>query len=328
MTETEILRQWEADGPIYQAWAEFVKCTICSALTASLSPLSLTHFLKVPVEPRLKDPKSFIDKALYRNKNYEDPYADVTDKAGIRFVVLLTSDIRKVEQAICESDRWSASKDRDYEEEREAKPLEFTYQSVHYVVRASDTLKSGEVEIPAGTPCEVQVRTLLQHAHCELSHDSIYKSKKTAPPRIRRAVARSIALIEAADDFFETAMDELKKGTAQEREAIELLGQIYRDVLKREPEVQESNFLIMDAYPERLGAELAETLRAFLQTKPYILERIAERAETQHLYRQPVILLIYLLAAQSPAVTKDRWPLTAEELRPLYRDLGLSIDDH
>ncbi|MGC8001178.1 GTP pyrophosphokinase, partial [Salmonella enterica] len=69
-------------------------------------------------------------------KKYANPYHDITDKAGIRFVVLLTSDIKKIEEALISSPAWEYSKDRDYEEERLAKPLVFTYQSVHYVVRA------------------------------------------------------------------------------------------------------------------------------------------------------------------------------------------------
>src|SRR3546814_12228521 len=39
-----------------------------------------------------------------------------------------------------------------------------------------------------GTPCEVQLRTLLQHAHSQLTHDTIYKPKTIASSHTKRFV--------------------------------------------------------------------------------------------------------------------------------------------
>ena len=41
--------------------------------------------------------------------------------------------------------------------------------------------------------------------------------------------------------------------------------------------------------------------------------------------QQPSVLLIYLLASESPAQTKACWPLTPDELSPVFTDLGLSF---
>ena len=328
MNETEIISRWEVDHPVYEVWAQFVCDEICSVVAETIHPQTLGEFLKVPVKPRLKDVKSLVDKALFRLKNYQDPYSDITDKVGIRFVVLLTSDIKKVEQAIFGSSNWSSSKDRDYEEERKAKPMEFAYQSVHYVIRATRDLVIGAITVPAGTPCEIQVRTLLQHAHCELTHDSIYKNKRTASAETQRTVAKSMALIEAADDFFELVMEDLGKATDLERKALAVLSRLYVQRIKLSPEAQKSNILIVDAFSDKLGDDLENDLSKLFQAKPYVLDRVTERAVNQHLYRQPAILLVYLMANGSPAATKERWPLTLDELRPVYRDLGLSIDDY
>lgn len=326
MNETNIAAQWDLDRPIYEAWGGLVQTQICSGLEVVVHPLS--DFLKIPMKVRLKETKSLIDKALFRQKNYQNPYADITDKVGVRFVVLLTSDIKKVEQIICTSSDWSFSKDRDYEEERKAKPLEFAYQSVHYIVRATRDIKIDAITIPLGTPCEIQVRTLLQHAHSELTHDSIYKPKRTASPEIQRIVAKSMALIEAADDFFERVMDDFLNATRAERVALSILYKLYVEHVGLVPEAQKSTFLILDAFSSRLNEGLEAQLSELLHAKPYVAERVAERAANQHLYRQPIILLAYLMAVLAPAVTKDLWPLTLDELRPVYRDLGLSIDDY
>lgn len=328
MNEAEIVARWESDRPIYEAWANVVRDEICSAIEADIHPTTLDEFLKVPVRPRPKTVKSLVDKALFRQKNYKDPYGDITDKVGMRFVVLLTSDIKKIEHVICASKTWTHSKDRDYEAERKLRPLEFAYQSVHYVVCAAQDIQVQGITIPARTPCEIQVRTLLQHAHSELTHDSIYKPKKTASPEVQRTVAKSMALIEAADDFFERVMHDLGLATLPERAALSVLGKLYSEHVKLSPEAQKSNLLIVDAFADKLGDDFEDRLNKFLQSKPYVLERVNERAGGQHLYRQPSILLAYLMASSSPAVTKQRWPLTLDELRPVYQDLGLSVDDY
>lgn len=327
MKESDIKSRWEFDRPIYEAWAKFVRDEICGVVDSAVRPLTFSELLRIPVTPRLKEIKSLVDKALFRGKNYQDPYAEITDKVGMRFVVLLTSDIKKIEDAISVSTNWYASKDRDYEEERAAKPLEFAYQSVHYVVRASRDLTVNAITIPEGTPCEIQLRTLLQHAHSELTHDSIYKSKRTASHKTQRVIARSMALIETTDDFFEQVVVELGNATEPERNATTVLSRVYSEYVKLVPESQKSNLLIVDAFFDKLNEDIEGSLRDFLQRKPYVIERIAQRASDQHLYRQSAILLIYFMATLSPTVTKERWPLTLDELRPVYGDLGLSIDD-
>ena len=190
MTESEFLDRWRNEHPVYTAWGDFVLARIKDRLAVTIAPVSLSYFIKVPPQPRLKAEDTLLDKAFKRSKNYADPYADITDKIGMRFVVLLTSDIPKI-CAIVESepDRWSFSKDRDYEEERLERPLEFTYQSVHYVVRAAREIDVNGVTVPTSTPCEIQIRTLLQHAHCELTHDTLYKPKTTAKPQVKRTIA-------------------------------------------------------------------------------------------------------------------------------------------
>jgi Uncharacterized protein conserved in bacteria len=326
MNEFDIKSQWESDRPIYEVWAKFVRDEICGELDSAVRPLTIGEFLRMPVMPRLKEINSLIDKALFRGKNYQDPYAEITDKVGMRFVVLLTSDIKKIEDVISVSANWSTSKDRDYEEEREAKPLEFAYQSVHYVVRASRDLTVSAITIPEGTPCEIQLRTLLQHAHSELTHDSIYKSQRTASPKTQRVIARSMALIETTDDFFEQVVVELGNATESERNATTVLDRVYREYVKLVPESQKSNLLIVDAFTDKFNEDIEGSLRDFLKRKPYVIDRIAQKANDRHLYRQSAILLIYLMADLSPTVTKELWPLTLDELRPVYGDIGLSID--
>lgn len=331
MTESEIRTLWEAERPIYEAWSDYVRDRLVARLTEVLAqqepPGKIGDFLKLPVQPRLKDTKSLVDKALFRDKKYSDPYAEITDKAGMRFVVLLSSHIRLVEQAIlCDQD-WEGSKDRDYEEERRARPLEFAYQSLHYVVRAARDMTRGAVTVPKGTACELQVRTLLQHAHSELTHDTIYKPKKDASPEIKRTVAKSMALIEAADDFFELVMRDLQSASKPIRDAIDALSRAYLRHVGIRPETEKSNVVVLDAFSEQIPADLTGQIDKLILSKSYILERIRSRFDTHHLFRQPVILFAYLLAVSKPAELKDSWPLTNEDLKLVFLDLGISYDN-
>lgn len=331
MTESEIRSLWEAERRIYEAWGDYVSSQLVEHLSVVLAqqepPGKISEFLKLQVQPRLKDAKSLIDKALFRDKKYGDPYAEITDKVGMRFVVLLSSHIRLVEQAILENQDWEGSKDRDYEEERRARPLEFAYQSLHYVVRAARDITHGGVTVPQGTACELQIRTLLQHAHSELTHDTIYKPKKAASPEIKRTVAKSMALIEAADDFFELVIRDLQSASKPVRDAIDALSRAYVCHIGIRPEAEKSNAVVLDAFSEQIPADLIAQIASLISSKGYISERIKSRFDTHHLFRQPVILFAYLMAVSRPAEVKDIWPLTNDDLKLVFLDLGISYDN-
>lgn len=329
MTEQEFLKRWEHEKPVYQAWADFIKNKIEQALTAAIAPTQLDYFLKVPVKPRLKLESALVDKAFYR-KQYANPYDDVTDKVGMRFVVLLTSDIKKVCQIIESTESkafWDASKDRDYEAERLEKPLEFSYQSVHFVLRATKGNSFSGIEILENTPCEVQIRTLLQHAHSELTHDTLYKPKIVAQPSVKRTVAKSMALIEATDEFFEQAMLDIEKAIKPQNDILNLLKDIYRNNVHQDVGDEQSNQLLVDTYFELLPENPIAAISAFLDKVAYIYPKIKQYRETRHIFSQPAILLIYYLASHTPARTAEMWPLDRDDLNLVFSDLGIKLPE-
>lgn len=324
MTEADFLQRWRAERPLYEAWGSYVKSHIQELLSEQISPTSLDEFLKIAASPRLKGDDSLVGKAFHRNKKYKNPYSEIEDKVGLRFVVLLTADIRKIQNVIEATTVWKWSLDKDFEAEREAKPLEFVYQSKHYVVAANSDVDCGGILVPAGTPCEIQIRTLLQHAHSELTHDNIYKRDPSLPPnrRVERTVAKSMALIEAVDDYFSQAVRELEDATQTERGALTDLVNAYMRHVGARPHIDKTNNLVLNAYQDHVGDNLSQRLEGLLQKYPFIAERIATRARDHYAYRQPWILLAYLMVAESPHEAAGRWPLTPEELRPVFTDMG------
>ncbi len=326
MTEEELRLRWEAESPLYEEWGRHVINCIKEKLEAISHPRSLDEVIKIPPYPRIKTTSSLIDKSLYR-KRYENPYEDVEDKVGVRFVVLLTQDIRLVEQAI-RSCGFTTSKDRDFEADKKSKPLEFAYQSDHFVVRAAAEIVTEGRTFPRGIPCEVQVRTLLQHAHGELTHGRVYKGEAETPALVKRTVAKSMMLVEVADDFFSAVVTALEEHEQPTKELLDFLTSTYENEFQNiQRDRAKSNVGIIQALHPVLGAKVIGDIKDLLDSKPFLIGKISDRAQLGHLFRQPAILLAYLGAATKPHETKRAWPLTIEELRPIFTDLGKNLDD-
>jgi len=92
MTEQEFTKEFNSKKHIYAAWGEYVKETIISELTKDVEEVAT--FLRITPTSRVKELNSLIQKAFYRGKEYLNPFDDITDKVGIRFVVLLVDDIK------------------------------------------------------------------------------------------------------------------------------------------------------------------------------------------------------------------------------------------
>jgi ppGpp synthetase/RelA/SpoT-type nucleotidyltranferase len=325
MDEAEFRERWHRERAMYRAWGALIQAEIEKGLTAGEAFPPLEVFLKIPTTPRLKTEDSLIGKAFYRNKPYRYPYAQIEDKVGMRFVVLLTTDIRRIQDIIEASTSWVCSLDRDFEAEKDERPTEFAYQSKHYVLKAAQQCEFSGITIDQGTPCEVQLRTLLQHAHSELTHDNIYKrdTKSDVTKKVQRTVAKSMALIEAVDDYFLQAVAELEAATDLERSSLASLVEIYVKNVGHPPHNDKSSALIFSAYQEALKTRpVKDFILEFLGKHAYVNEKIRERATRLYMFRQPWIYFIYALVDTSPIPTARNWPLTPEELRQVYVDLG------
>ena len=252
MNVDELTSIWNQEKLHYEVWGNFIVANIKERLNSK--NIDCDDFFKVPPKTRLKDDFSLVEKAFYREgKNYSDPYNEIEDKVGIRFVVLLIKHVDLLTGVIGElADLWNIELCRDYEAERLTRPLEFSYQSRHFVLRSVSDLKIDDLLIPSLTPCEVQVRTILQHAHAELTHDLLYKSKKKQKPEVQRISARSMALIETTDDFFEIVDEKVNIGAVDELGFNIELDNLYRKLIGEEPEVFGSSTAVWDYYDSYL----------------------------------------------------------------------------
>lgn len=324
--EDKFLAQWKAEKDIYRAWGKLLSKKVTEALKPLIAPIEVSYFLKSSVQPRLKDDNKLLEKAFYRNKPYKDPYNDITDKVGTRFVVLLGSDITKVVDALQQVPGWTMSKDRDYEEEQKLNPVAFEYAAVHFIVRPDTAIEEDGTVIPAGTPCEVQIKTILQHAYSELTHDTIYKPQIDATPVMQRNAAKAMALLEATNDYFELVAKDVSQALASVRDVTSRLSELYRHVTGLEPKPSLLEGLLVGAYEPHAPDDYMREVTDLLDRKPFLVDRIKERVAGRNpLFTQPSILLAYRAVSQSPEQAILDWPLTPGEIEPLLNDFGESI---
>ena len=324
MNETSFKEKWESEMPAFRAWGEYVVVTISQALERKGK--NLAEFLKVPARPRLKDTNSLIDKAFHRKKNYTDPYNEIEDKVGTRFVVLLVEDIREICHEIEENPKWTFDPCKHFDKDRKESPLLFTYQSVHYVLRPRETFEWDGVRIPATISCEVQVRTLLQHAHAELTHDAIYKSKKAIQPTVLRTVAKSMALIETTDDFFSEVTRMLNHGPLKEHDVIKRLDRFYEYFTGLSPHAAKSSLTIWDEFEDLINVNLVDDIQKVIQKNDFLSGVIKEKYSNNAFYQQSAILFVYWMLKKRKLRLLDNWPLSGSLLEPLANDLGISTE--
>lgn len=326
MNESEFKQKWDDDKPSYKAWGDYIVDLISSQIKEK--GINLDSFLKVPANCRLKNDDILIDKAFYRSgKNYSDPYNEIEDKVGARFVVLLITDIKLICDIIEENNVWTFDPCKHFEEDKDKDPLLFTYQSVHYILRPKVEIEIDGIVVPQSTPCEIQIRTLLQHAHAELTHDAIYKSKTVVKPNVHRTVAKSMALIETTDGFFTDVTKLLNHGPLEEYGVQEQLDALYFSITGFRPCKQKSSIIIWDEFEQFIDEGLYEQIQT-LVTDPkygYLADKIKEQYSSNALYRQSIVLFIYWLLRRKRIRLVNDWPLEAGILELFANDVGVSI---
>ena len=188
-----ILGQYDEKIRTYSRFAEDVEHQVKSLLEASqITYNSITH--------RVKTRYSLAEKIDRKNK-YKS-IEEITDIVGVRVITYYSEDVDRVASII------EAEFDVDHEnsiDKREAlEPEKFGYCSVHYVVSmSSERLGLTEYQGYRGMKCEIQIRSVLQHAWAEIEHDTGYKSEKPIPKELRRSFSRIAGLLEIADKEFD-----------------------------------------------------------------------------------------------------------------------------
>jgi ppGpp synthetase/RelA/SpoT-type nucleotidyltranferase len=167
------------------------------------SMLSANGIVVHSITKRGKEPEKIRKKLTTENEVCDNPPNNITDLAGVRIITYFPSDVDKIVPLI--EKEFKVDPKHSVDKRLCLDPAIFGYASVHFVVEfRPEMLKLPEYALFNKMKCEIQVRTILQHAWAEIEHDIVYKSPEDIPFRVRRRFACLAGLLEIADREFES----------------------------------------------------------------------------------------------------------------------------
>lgn len=287
-------------------------------------------FFRIPPQVRVKETDSFVQKACYRNKNYKNPLIEITDKVGIRYIVLVESQVDIVCKFIesCDSS-FDVRRIRNSGIASLEHPNVYGYKSEHFEVRPlqGSTFFDGGSGIYC---CEIQIRTLAQHAWSELSHFTSYKpkTKDSQDSMNERFLSRASALLESTDELFSRVYESAYKTSTF---SIQLFQEASKHFGIPDSEV---NYTWLDkAYDESIIHEAFEktdlaSFREFIVNKSYLMKRAKETTYFELNTPSTLILayLCYSKLSQMENLIAKKWPFDIRAAKELFSWLALSVE--
>ncbi|MES2045426.1 MAG: hypothetical protein V4475_16260 [Pseudomonadota bacterium] len=156
-------------------------------------------------EHRAKSLESFERKCRKFNDDgsvrYGAPLAEITDLSAVRVIVFVRESVDKVVDQI---EQFFEVIEKEDVGDRVYNQGKFGYQSKHLLIKLGEDRKSlVENADFSELTCEIQVRTLLQHAWAEMEHDIQYKSDQDIPLDLKKRFSALAGLLELADREFQ-----------------------------------------------------------------------------------------------------------------------------
>jgi putative GTP pyrophosphokinase len=324
ISHAQLLDEMKTLAPSLSVLAEQTIHLVSGLARARLGEKRFSEFFKVPPTWRPKKEDSALAK-LDRWTSL-DSAADMIDLVGVRFVVLLRTDLDVVEQIVRSFSGWTVERSRHFEYEVADSPKAFDYQSIHLVVHATAGSTINGVALDADVSCEIQIRTLLQHAFAELCHDRIYKSDYVIPTDSKRVVARCMALMETTDLMFCDAVQQIERVQASCDEWCSALVAGHEAILlaSRDRDDKTCRLLVETFWHLLAGVSHQEVLQATLAAA--IRTRLKKR-QGSGLFDSAGCLLTYWLLENHLIEASRIWPDDAlhEDLVQVGADLGIAI---
>jgi len=149
---------------------------------------------------RLKTRDSLARKLARPDRSYRDLW-DVTDLLGLRIITYFEDAVDRVAELL--ERRLPVALEHSIDKRRRGDATAFGYRSLHYVCRlGAPEGGAAQARLHSKACCEIQVRTVLEHAWAEIEHDLGYKSPDVVPAAARRRLSRIAGLLELADQEF------------------------------------------------------------------------------------------------------------------------------
>ncbi|MBN8707073.1 MAG: hypothetical protein J0L62_14470 [Bacteroidetes bacterium] len=156
------------------------------------------------VHSRTKSFASFIEKI--QRKKYADPMNQMEDLAGVRVVNYYHSQVENIISVIRSEFVIINETDKvpDYEHQ-------FGYESYHLVVSLKENRTTlTEYRSLAGLKCEIQIRTIFDHAWAQIEHEISYKKQEPEKDKIRTELFEKSELLRKIRNEFDDLVKRVK----------------------------------------------------------------------------------------------------------------------
>jgi putative GTP pyrophosphokinase len=199
MENQEIFNQYLRLRPKYKQLSEKIALLLKEVL--DIEKINI-HF----ISNRAKEVESFSRKI--ENPKYSDPLNQVTDLAGIRVIVYVEDDVKKIAKLI--GDLFNIDSENSLDKSKELGEDRVGYKSVHFVC----LFKNDRTNLPEyikfkNLKFEIQIRTILQHSWAEIEHDKNYKFAGELPSEIKRRFKLIAGSLEILDREFNLLSNEI-----------------------------------------------------------------------------------------------------------------------
>lgn len=331
------ITEYHPKRAVFKAFADAVQGILKEALRAD-------EIKTASVEARAKDEESFGSKASKPSESdpeqpkYPNPLLDIADLAGVRVITFFPKTAEAAgklvqrEFDVVETSDKAALLDDD----------RLGYKSVHFLVRlASRRLSLPEYRRYKDLICELQIRTVLQHAWAEIEHDIQYKTAITIPSQIRKRFTSLAGLLEIADREFQAIQDEDAKIRYEARESVgkgEFSGvEITPDALKAYLDQGYGKDARMSGYSYQWAARITRSLgfetieeldRTITRYDDDEISRILWRSRQGQLTRFEDVLLVALgkrFAQQHPWSKEDWFQKRCQRLLKVLQENSIPV---
>lgn len=188
---------------LYDDFGEIVSSLLKSFLTSSGIPY-------YTIEYRSKNVDSLREK-IQRKRVLGKHYSkldDITDLVGVRVILFFSDDVPRVRDII-KHEFADTPQQIKYETESNKRKKNVGYEAEHQLVQLSARrAQLNEYKRFNGLICEIQIKSVLQHAWAEIEHDIGYKPKlkenDLERSEIRKLFKKNAQLLKKVDEQFVT----------------------------------------------------------------------------------------------------------------------------
>ncbi|MEA5460605.1 RelA/SpoT domain-containing protein [Arcicella sp. LKC2W] len=328
--EEQLIKDYNSLKPKLIEWANFVDLTLQNIIYTNIESASIK--IQIPPQYRLKSDESLIGKAFYNNqfKNSSKPLKRIEDKVGTRIVLTSLREVKIVKEIVLSNTEfWNVRISRDPDKSFDKKPKEFDYTAIHLNLTplgSSSIFKGFSNTDLEFYVCELQIRTLLQHAFAEVAHDTIYKGAFSSNNQLVRLLSKAEALMEVTDEYFCNAYETMEKVEEYEKSFLNGLIKLAESELdfkfdKNSIDIPLTND-IFNIFEIR-NIEIREIEKNIQRNKSLLKSLLANTKS--YLGRQPIVILIAYLVFFDSSELKEKWHLEENILKEIFMRLNFSF---